>query len=229
MRNQFVGDFGDYAKYSLLRALAGGRTLGVAWYLRPDVAIERNGGFTGYLDQPRVWEHFNPELFWRLRYLLCRGFRSVAAVERSGLLPVNTRFANTILDPDSRQRAEWFEQAVECLTDCNFVYADPDIGLLNVQWTRNPDRIPIGEAHQLAEGRPAVIYHHGQIGDWMNRLHGCTHAFLCRRFTTRTFFMLNADDAMIADLEVFVCRWRQAEQRAGFEPHELSRLIRRAD
>ena len=227
MRNQFVGDFGDYAKYSLLGALARGRTLGVAWYLRPDVDIERNGGFTGYLHQPRVWEHFNPELFWRLRYLLCRGFRSVAAVERSGLLPENTKFANEILDPDVRPRAEWFGQVVERLADCKFVYADPDIGLLNIQRTGNPDRIPIGEASQLAKGRdrPAVIYHHGQIGNWVDRLPGCTHAFLCRRFTARTFFVLNADDAMIADLKAFVCRWREAEQRAGFAEDQLSGLV----
>ena len=33
MQNRYVGDIGDYVKYGLLRALADGRQLGVAWYL----------------------------------------------------------------------------------------------------------------------------------------------------------------------------------------------------
>ena len=32
MRDRYVGDIGDYAKYGLLRAIGKGNRLGVAWY-----------------------------------------------------------------------------------------------------------------------------------------------------------------------------------------------------
>ena len=33
MRDRYVGDIGDFAKYGLLRAIGKGKRLGVAWYL----------------------------------------------------------------------------------------------------------------------------------------------------------------------------------------------------
>ncbi len=41
MQNRYVGDIGDYAKYSLLRALSRGCKLGVSWYLFPDEDSQR--------------------------------------------------------------------------------------------------------------------------------------------------------------------------------------------
>lgn len=236
MRNQFVGDIGDYAKYALLRALGQDRDLGVAWYLRPDVQGDRAGKFTGYLHQPRLWEHFDPDLFWRLRHLVCRGFRSVAAIESSGLLPPGTRYASGILGPrpympgnSDEWRNQWFDQVVETLHGCNFVFADPDNGLNDAAGWNN---LSIAEAHRLAQFGPTIIYHHmrqgvnhaADIQHWMGRLNGCNHAFLCRRESARTFFVLNADDPMMAVLDGFVGRWRDAERRAGFKQGDLSRL-----
>ena len=39
MRDRYVGDIGDFAKYGLLRAIGKGKRLGVAWYL----CIENEG------------------------------------------------------------------------------------------------------------------------------------------------------------------------------------------
>ena len=52
MQDKFVGDIGDYAKYALLRAVLGGRQLGVAWYLHPDRGT--GGDHTEYLARPCV-------------------------------------------------------------------------------------------------------------------------------------------------------------------------------
>ena len=59
MKNQYVGDIGDYGKYGLLRFLAErGIQIGVNWYLTKD---EKNklgdGKFTDYLEQENEWKY----------------------------------------------------------------------------------------------------------------------------------------------------------------------------
>ena len=52
MKNQYVGDIGDYGKYGLLRFLAGrGIKIGVNWYLTKDDESS-DGKFTDYLKRP---------------------------------------------------------------------------------------------------------------------------------------------------------------------------------
>jgi hypothetical protein len=57
MKNQYVGDLIDFAKYGLLRALAGAGgerlfRLGLVWYLTPDDGRD-DGGRIHYLSEPR--------------------------------------------------------------------------------------------------------------------------------------------------------------------------------
>jgi len=63
MRNQFVGDIGDYFKYGLLRTLMPGRKLGVAWYLFPDDPASSHGSHINYLEDPETWRNLDPKLF----------------------------------------------------------------------------------------------------------------------------------------------------------------------
>ena len=50
MKNQYVGDIGDYGKYGLLRFLAErGIQIGVNWYLTKDDG-STDGKFTKYLE-----------------------------------------------------------------------------------------------------------------------------------------------------------------------------------
>ena len=44
MQNRHVADIGDYVKLAILRRLACGRRLGVAWWLFPDEHHNANGG-----------------------------------------------------------------------------------------------------------------------------------------------------------------------------------------
>lgn len=60
MKDQYVGDIGDYAKFSLLRALAEGRRGGIAWYQTPDDATS-HGSHRAYLDRPE-WANADPEV-----------------------------------------------------------------------------------------------------------------------------------------------------------------------
>ena len=51
MENQYVGDIGDYGKYSLLRAFSdAGIKIGVNWYLVPDETQNQDGRYTQYLN-----------------------------------------------------------------------------------------------------------------------------------------------------------------------------------
>ena len=228
MQDQYVGDIGDFVKYGLLRAISGGRRLGVAWYLCTDPGSTRagDGRYTGYLQQPTEWRHLDCELFDTLKSLVDEGKRSVAEIQESGILG-NADFSDEPLDVTGvpvrhreRWRYEWFEQVKNRLSCCDLVFADPDNGLYPDDRFRprkkvNAKRIPFCEAKELAEGRTAVIYHHNnraakhcqQIRELMDRLPGSTWAYYWRRQSPRTFFVINPDVEMQRRLEEFTERW----------------------
>jgi hypothetical protein len=63
MQNRYVGDIGDYVKVAILRQLAAGKRLGVAWWLVPDEGHNNDGGHREYSRRPTEWRHFDPEPF----------------------------------------------------------------------------------------------------------------------------------------------------------------------
>ena len=67
VKNQYVGDIGDYGKYALLRALSCRYSIGVNWYLTPD-DDRSDGKFTDYLTHEA--DTLNGELFQMLKGLL---------------------------------------------------------------------------------------------------------------------------------------------------------------
>lgn len=230
MQDRYVGDIGDFVKYGLLRALGAGRHLGVAWYLRtgPDSTNAQDGRYTTYLSQPQRWRALDPALFDTLGTLVSKGERTVAAIERSGLLGDAT-YASEPLDigpvpPRKREqwRSEWFERVRAKLSHCDIVFADPDNGLypgthFGFERKESAKRIAPSEAEHLAERRPAVVYHHNtrrrggherEIQHWMNEVRGCTCAYYWRPFSQRSFFVVNADAATECRLEEFEQIWK---------------------
>ena len=180
MQDRYVGDIGDFAKYGLLRALGHGRQPGIAWYKRtdPDSKIANDGRYTSYLEDPKKWRCLDPELFGGLKKLIREDRRTIAEVQRSGLLD-KAVFADEPLDVShvtvkdrKRWRQEWFGRIKIKLADCDLVFADPDNGLYpddSFKYTRkeNSKRIPLFEALELADGRSAVIYHHKRQIVWL--------------------------------------------------------------
>ena len=84
--------------------------------------------------------------------------------------------------------------------------------------TRQSDwkRLPLREALRLCDrGRAAVFYHHhnregahsDQIRNWKNQLPGQVHAYYWRRYSNRTFFVVNADRRMVDALQEFEKAW----------------------
>ena len=100
--------------------------------------------------------------------------------------------------------------AISCLpiltTDARF----------NPRRRESAKRIPLREAMGLAEGRAAVIYHHNtrfkgghrnEILCWKHHLPRGTMAYWWRRWSNRTFFIINPDNGMRQRLHEFVDRW----------------------
>ena len=228
MQDRYVGDIGDFARCGLLRVLSAGRQLGVAWYLHPNEGHNNDGRFVNYLNSPQIWRPLDAELFDGLRALVEHDQRCVVALQRSGLLP-GARFADELLDARAipvgqrrEWRAGWFERVMEQLEGCDIVYADPDNGLCldeNFRPTRAKDwkRQPLCEALRLCADRPGVLYHHNtrfkgghhaEIRYWMKRLPAGAYAFYWRRYSNRTFFVVNPDQQVIDRLAEFAEIWQ---------------------
>ena len=229
MQDRYVGDVGDFAKYGLLRAIRGRKRLGIAWYLHPDAGPAGDGNHTTYLRRREGWRHLDPELFDTLNGLIGPGGRrSVDAVQTSGILG-DAVFAAERLDIAGvavrdrvRWRHRWFEQVRDQLSGCDLVFADPDNGLVRddrFEPTQkvSAKRISLAETNALARGRAAVIYHHNtrrpgghheEIRLWMDRLPGCTCAYYWKRWSNRTFFIINPDHEIERRLNQFVERWK---------------------
>ena len=234
MQNRYVGDIGDYAKYSLLRALSHGCKLGVSWYLFPNEETG-DGGHVGYLLRPDKWRAPDPEAFDTLRMiigniLLKKQERSVAAIEQSGLLPAATFWSGVVVcqgckNPEKAPwRRRWLQDSLECLRDCDIVFADPDNGLrertkFSPGQRRSGKSICEDEALSLAaNGRPVVVYHHNtkrrgghgaEVRYWQGRLGGGTCAVRWRCISPRTFFILNCTEELRGRAEQWCERWER--------------------
>ena len=236
MQDRYVGDIGDYAKYTLLRALAHDCKLGVSWYLFPD-EDSGDGGHVGYLLRPNKWRGPDPETFGALRKLMGNIFletqeRGVVAIEESGLLP-DPIFWNRMFvhkgpgGPKlAEYRSKWFRDCLACLESCDIVFADPDNGLREREKFK-PTLLKSGksicedEALCLAEsGRPVVVYHHNtmfkgghtaEVRHWQSRLGSGTCAVRWRPVSPRTFFILNCTPELRRRAEEWCKKWALPE------------------
>lgn len=69
MRDQYVGDIGDYVKLGLLRLLKANRKanrLGVIWYKTGGSDVNNDGRHTEYLHDPKN-KKYDPRLFGKLK------------------------------------------------------------------------------------------------------------------------------------------------------------------
>lgn len=227
MRDQFVGDIGDYAKYSLFNVLAQGRNAGIAWYRTPDQPIT-HGNHDSYLNDPN-WARYDRKVFDCLRELRATGRRSITAVEQAGILNTQT-FSARKLDFDNGPvagrpawRAAWFQGTLSDLSDCDFVFADPDNGLypderFSPARKGNLRHIPLAEAKRLTAGRSAMIYHHhgrvskvGEIEKWRTALGPETIALYFGAWGSRSFFVANPDQQMRDAVAGWASRWPKVE------------------
>ena len=113
MKNQYVGDIGDFGKYSMLRAfIDAGIKVGVNWYLTEDDG-SNDGKFTDYLNKG-VMRRYCPEVFDALKSIAKNKDKSVFDIEKSSILP-GTVFYSEILKPEGtpndreQEHSSWFQ------------------------------------------------------------------------------------------------------------------------
>lgn len=140
MKNQYVGDIGDYGKYGLLRYLAGnGIKIGVNWYLTPDDS-SNDGKHVTYLDKDADrW--YDEELYLALKSLVMGNRRNVAEVEKMNLIK-DAVYYHEMLDvscdafrgrtKEERRNARkvWHQAALNFCKEADLVFLDPDNGLV---------------------------------------------------------------------------------------------------
>jgi len=138
MKNQYVGDIGDYGKYALLRALACRYSIGVNWYLTPGDG-KTDGKFTDYLKKDT--DTLDEELYQKLKSLLISTDgtlrlenRNVTAIESGDILPNTTLFFNKLLDfvgvtDRKAYREDWVSRSFDVLGKPDIIFLDPDNGL----------------------------------------------------------------------------------------------------
>lgn len=193
MQNRYTGDVGDFGKYGLLRHLTGQREaptsadamrLGVVWYLYPDESHNDDGKYTGYLaSSPKNHAEFracDPDLYDSMRHLVETNRRSVAAVQRSLILPDDTLYFEPSLSfprqmPRSERkaaRASWFDGALEATIAADVIFVDPDnsvvfdpaIGIppsVDQLGSKGPKYVFTSDLRRFYEhGQSLVIYHH---------------------------------------------------------------------
>jgi hypothetical protein len=126
VKDQYVGDIGDFAKYQLLRVCRPHfEKLVVAWMLtEPDG--RGDGNRISYLQQADRGDA-DPELFEILASVVDGGNRSVAAIEMSGALEGCHFHRDPV--PFAASRPAYFEVLSNLLDDDSLVFLDPDNGI----------------------------------------------------------------------------------------------------
>jgi hypothetical protein len=164
MKNQYVGDINDFAKYAILRALRGpGSQLAVCWMLTRDDS-GGDGRHLSYLQRPNIHRPLDPPLFDVLNDLIERGARRLAAIEESCVLHPAVFFSE-LLDDTRQARRAYFEKFWASVSGGALVFFDPDNGL-------EVSSVPPGRrdsskylyvtevAETLERGHPLIVYQH---------------------------------------------------------------------
>lgn len=164
MKNQYIGDVGDYGKYGLLRFLAKkGVKIGVNWYLTKCDPTVNHGNDNKYLENGGNGV-YDEELFDAMKSLAHKERKSVADIEKRGLIPGAKYFDEPLTTDDlpakERKAARdlWHGRALAALIGAELVFADPDVGTL-----REGASVSRKGAEHYADLRElAEYYGHGQ-------------------------------------------------------------------
>jgi hypothetical protein len=152
MRNNYVGDVGDYYKYALLRHLSGltardmepPLSLGVVWYLYTEPCNPNGGNHRSYLENENRgrYESLDPDLYAAMAPFSDVALRNVEEVARSNVLPSGTCFfsdklsfsglssgTQVFIQDRKDSRDAWLVRALDATQGAELIFADPDNGL----------------------------------------------------------------------------------------------------
>ena len=169
MKNQYVGDIGDYGKYGLLRFLANnGIKIGINWYLTEDDKSS-DGRFTDYLKKPTDIV-CDSELYDVLKEIAFRSNKAVKMIEDSGIIPGAEFFdeilktSTLIVEARKWTRRQWLNNSIFTLQDSELIFADPDNGISFTKAARTKDSekyiLPEEVCEYYHNGKNVVFYCH---------------------------------------------------------------------
>lgn len=219
MQDRYAGDVGDFGKFSLLRALSVGRSLGVCWYRCSGMGEMNNDGrHVSYLSQPEKYRMLDPVVFDAMSRVVKSRRRSIAALETEMLLPGAT-YHGIEVPNDRADREVWFNGLVSRIGHCDLVFADMDNGF---EWKkRSPKCIGRSEVTSLRRtGRSLLFYHHqtrrkggareeySRFVQWLFDA-GARHveAVRLRPYSSRFYLLVDADDELSTALSAFAEKW----------------------
>lgn len=221
MKNQYIGDIGDYGKYGLLRFLAlRGVKIGVNWYLTEN-DYSSDGEKTDYLkdEAQAVYDDF---VFYRLKRIVEKGKyeKRIQDVEAASLIP-NAKYYNEVLDTSSIKdrkerysvRNHWHRSAMATLkNDTDLIFADPDNGTL--RQTSKPS-INNGEKYTTLD----------ELADYYNA--GKDVVYYChkaRRSEDKWIAKTNELKEKLPEVRIVVLTFRRGSQRSyifGIHPESV--------
>ncbi len=169
MKNQYVGDIGDFGKYGLLRFLAGkGIRVGVNWYLTKN-DDSADGRFTEYLKKDEFCK-FDPVVFDTLKKVADTPEKNVQMIEAADLIP-KALYYNEMIDVSAKNsqgrkwsRQFWFNNSMLLLKDADLIFADPDNGLTTTKAIQSKGSekyvLPDELVRYYSAGKNVVYYCH---------------------------------------------------------------------
>lgn len=181
MRDEYVGDVGDFGKYILLnklRELSNGKiNLGVNWYYNTKQEKHSSDGrYTNYVDpsyrNADRYKRCSPDIYEQLRAIVDEKQRKISEIEDRQILFDGTIFYSKPLpwefnSPSEREnkREDWFKDSLKKLGDADIVFLDPDNGIQtsNVRKTKAEavKYVFSDEIDQYYNGKKTVIiYNH---------------------------------------------------------------------
>lgn len=165
MQDRYAGDIGDYGKFGLLKALqAEGFRLGINWYKATPPTKKEEENEDGKHRIAERYDACDPALAETLRAISTSPERSIKALEQAALLDATrTVYYDKMVKIEGR--AQWHEDALQALADCDLVFLDPDNGLLVKSVSRRSAKsvkyVFDEELNDyLARGQSVVLYNH---------------------------------------------------------------------
>jgi hypothetical protein len=143
MQHRYVGDVGDFAKYALLRRLAGAASerpvrLAIVWCLHPNESHNGDGRHISYLHRPE-FAVLDKGLLCSLRQIVGSGRRSISTVADAKILPEGTIFCDAPAclpkgTPSKRadrllHRSGWVQICFGLTEASELMFFDPDNGI----------------------------------------------------------------------------------------------------
>lgn len=203
MKNQYVGDVGDYGKYGLLRFLANkGIKIGVNWYYT-DKDDSTDGNKIDYLkdENERIYD---PLLFAKLKSMQ---ERNISYIEKNDIIP-NAIFYNKQLntkDTDAKERKavrdNWHNDALKTLQKAELIFSDPDNGSIEDKYAtrKNGEKyISLKELEHYYHREQDVVYY-------------CHRA---RRNDVKWKQKMQELSAICNDVKIIVLTFRRGTQRS---------------